>query len=77
MDSNIKLISEICRKTDEEKVIYTRLVDSWSTYKTAIDTFNVVIDSGDKEKIITTMTTGRSYYRPCRGFNSNSGTYRL
>ncbi|WP_181391823.1 HAMP domain-containing methyl-accepting chemotaxis protein [Methanospirillum lacunae] len=45
-------------ETDEEKIIYARFVDSWHRYLAAIDTFNRVIDSGNAEEIVTTMTTG-------------------
>ena len=45
-------------ETDDEKIIYAHFVDSWHRYLAAIDTFNKVIDSGNSEEIVTTMTTG-------------------
>ncbi|MFH0966385.1 MAG: methyl-accepting chemotaxis protein [Methanobacteriota archaeon] len=57
MDANISAYQRYV-ETEEEKEIYSRLVDSWKKYLTAIDTFNTVIDTGNQEEIITTMTTG-------------------
>ena len=57
MDENISSYEKYV-ETDEEKLIYSNLLESWKTYKDAIDTFNKVIDSGNKDEIITTMTTG-------------------
>lgn len=57
IDKNITEYQSLV-SSDEEKAIYMELTDAWTKYKTAIENFYHLVDSGDTKSAMDSMISG-------------------